>query len=79
MDPEDPESDPDHSQIISFFYLFRDILKVSAKSVYKFLSYLVHKCTNKQTNKPRQKQNLLGGGKDLFITLWVVGNIKRRI
>ena len=45
MDPEDPYSDPDHFQnvIISSFYLFRHILKISSKSVYKFLSYLVHK------------------------------------
>ena len=59
MDPEDPDSDPDHSQnwIISSFYLFRHILKISSKSVQKFLSYLVHK----PTNKPRYKHNLLGG------------------
>ena len=51
MYPEDPDSDPDHSQnlIISFFYLFRHILKISSKSVHKFLSYLVHKQTNGQT------------------------------
>ena len=56
----DPDSDPDHSQnlIISSFYPFRQILKISSKSVHKFLSYLVHKCTN----KPRQKHNLLGRG-----------------
>ena len=53
MDPEDPDSDPDHSQnlIISSFYLFRHILKISSKSVHKFLSYLVHKQTNKQTDR----------------------------
>ena len=45
MDPEDPYSDPDHFQnsIISSFYLFRYILKMSSKSVHKFFSYLVHK------------------------------------
>ena len=45
MDPEDPYSDPDHFQnsIISSFYLFRHILKISSKSVHKFLIYLVHK------------------------------------
>ena len=50
MDPEDPDSDPDHSQnlIISSFYLFRHILKITSKSVHKLLSYLVHKQTNKQ-------------------------------
>ena len=52
MDPEDPDSDPDHSQnlIISSFYLFRHILKISSKSVHKFFSYLVHKRTNKLIN-----------------------------
>ena len=45
MDPEDPYSDPDHFQnsIFSSFYLFRHILKISSKSVHKFLSYLVYK------------------------------------
>ena len=44
MDPEDPYSDPDHFQnsIISSFYLFRNILKISSKSVHNFLIYLVH-------------------------------------
>ena len=52
MDSEDPDSDLDYSQnwIISSFYLFRHILKTSSKSVHKFLSYLVHKRTNPQTN-----------------------------
>ena len=52
MDPEDPDSDPDHSQniIISSFYLFRHILKISSKSVHEFFCYLVHKQTNKSTN-----------------------------
>ena len=51
MDAEDPQTDPDHSQnlIISSFYLLRHILKISSKSVHKFLSYLVHKQTNGQT------------------------------
>ena len=45
MDPEDPYSDPNHFQnsAISSFYLFRHILKISSKSVHKFLIYLVHK------------------------------------
>ena len=69
MDPEDPDSYPDHSQnlIISFFYLFRHILKISPNSVHKFLSYLVHKRTNKLTNKPRRKHNLLGGGNNVAV------------
>ena len=51
MDPEYPDSDPNHSQnlIISSFYLFGHTLKISSKSVHKFLSYLVQKQTNKQT------------------------------
>ena len=64
MDPEDPDSDLDHFQnlIISSFYLFRHILKISSKSVNRFLSYLVHKQMDRQMDKPRQKHNLLGGG-----------------
>ena len=52
MDALDPASDPDHSQnlIISSFYLFRHILKISSKSVNNFLSYLVHKQTTGQTD-----------------------------
>ena len=47
MDPEDPDSDPDHSQnlIISSFYQFGPILKILSKSVCQFLSYLVYKQT----------------------------------
>ena len=49
MDPEDPDSDPDDSQnlIISSFYHFWHILKISSKFVCQFLGYLVHKQTNK--------------------------------
>ena len=52
MDPEDPYSDPNHFQnlTISSFYVFRHILKISSKSVHKFLSYLIHKQTDGQTN-----------------------------
>ena len=53
MDPEDPDSDPDNSQnlIIFSFYHFGHILKISSKSIRQFLSYLVHKQTNKQRTK----------------------------
>ena len=53
MDPEDQESDPNHSQnlITSSFYHFGYILKILSKSVHKFLSYLVHKQRNKQTDR----------------------------
>ena len=48
MDPEDPDSDPDHSQnLITSFYQFGHILKILSKSVCQFLSYLVHKQTNR--------------------------------
>ena len=52
MGPEDPDSDPDHSQnlITSSFYHFGHTLKILSKSVDKLLSYLVHKQTNGQTN-----------------------------
>ena len=53
MDPEDPDSDPDLSQnlIISSFYHFGHILKISSTSVCQFLSYVVHKQTNKERAK----------------------------
>ena len=62
MDLEDPDSDPEHFQnlIIFSFYLFRHILKILSKFVHRFLSYLVHKQMDRQTDKPRQKHNLLG-------------------
>ena len=65
MDPEDPDSDPDHSQnlIISSFYLFRHIVKISSKSVHKFLSYLVHKQTDGQTNPGKNITSLAEGSK----------------
>ena len=52
MDPEDPDSDPNHSQnlITFFFYHLGHILKILSKSVHKFLRYLVHKQTDGQIN-----------------------------
>ena len=66
MDPEDPDSDPDHSQnlIISSFYHFGHILKILSKSVHKFFSYLVHKQTNK--NKQALRPRLSGNFKVLL-------------
>ena len=51
MDPEDPDSDPDHSQnfITSSFYQFGHILKILSKSVFE-LSCLQ---TNKQIEGPK--------------------------
>ena len=64
MDPEDPDN-PDHSQnlIASSFYHFGHILKILSKSVHKFLSYLVHKQTDGQTQE--KTYNLLGGDKNM--------------
>ena len=64
MDPEDPDSDLNHSQtlITSSFYHFGHIVIILSKSAHKFLSYFVHKQTDGQTDKPRQKHNHLGGG-----------------
>ena len=52
MDPEDPDSDPNHCQnlITSSFYHFGHILTILSKSVHTFLSYLVHKQPDGQTN-----------------------------
>ena len=66
MDPEDPDSDPNHSQNLITSSFLPDILKILSKSVYKFVSYLVHKQTNRWTDKPRRKHNLLGGGNYLY-------------
>ena len=52
MDPEDPDSNPDHCQNFFFFLLpLQTYPENFIKSVHKFLSYLVHKRTNKLTNK----------------------------
>ena len=74
MDPEDPDSDPDHSQnlIVSLFYLFRYILKISSNSVHKFFELSCSQ-THKPTNKPRQKHSLLGGCKYTEYCLSICG------
>ena len=53
MNPEDPDSDPNHSQniIASSFYHFRHILKILSKSIHKFLNYLVHKQSDIRTDR----------------------------
>ena len=64
MDPEDLDY-PDHSKYNHFILLpFQTYPEILSKSVHKFLSYLVHKQTEGQTDKARQKHNgnLLGGG-----------------
>ena len=66
----DPDDYPNHPQnLISFsLYHFRHFLNISSKSVHKFLSSVV----NKQTNKPCQKHNLLGGGKYTYSWLYII-------
>ena len=53
-----PDCYLDHPQnlISSSSFHFRHFLKISSKSVHKFLSYVANKQTNKPTNKPTNKQ-----------------------
>ena len=55
---------PDHAQnfITSSFSNFRHSLKISERSIRNFLSYLANTQQDRQTDKLRQKHNLLGGG-----------------
>ena len=64
---------PDHPQSLTTCSLCyaRYNPKISERSVHNFLSYLVH--THRQTNKNRQKHNLLGGGKYSANVLQSVG------
>ena len=79
MDPEDPDN-PDHSQnlITSSFYHFRHILKILSKSVHKFLSYLVHKQTDGQTN-PGKNITSLAEVKNRYIVYKTRPNIYKEI
>ena len=58
---------PDHHQnlISSSLYYSGPVHKISSQSVYNFLSNVVHRQTNRQTNQRYQKHNLLcqGGNK----------------
>ena len=76
MDPEDPDSDPNHAQnlITSSFYHFGHILKILSKSVHKFLSDLDHKQTDGQTNPGETITSLA----EVIILLYtgVYGNLK---
>ena len=55
---------PDHHQnlISSSLYYSGPVHKISSKSVHNFLSNVVHRQTNKQTNQRHQKHNLLCQG-----------------
>jgi len=57
---------PDHPQNLTTCSLChaQHTLKISERSVYNFLSHLVHTHTDKQTNKVWQKHYLLGGSND---------------
>ena len=59
---------PDHHQnlISSYLYYSGPVHKISSQSVHNFLSNVVHRQTNKQTNQRYQKHNLLcqGGNKE---------------
>ena len=62
---------PDHHQnlISSSLYYPGPLRKISSKSVHNFLSYVVHRQTNKQTNQRYQKHNCQGGNKEInFLT-----------
>ena len=58
---------PDHHQnlISSYLYYSGPVHKISSQSVHNFLSNVVHRQTNRQTNQRYQKHNLLcqGGNK----------------
>ena len=59
---------PDHHQnlISSYLYYSGPVHKISSQSVHNFLSNVVHRQTNKQTNQRYQKHNLLcQGGKNI--------------
>ena len=57
----DPDSDPDHSQNLITWSLSHlgHILKISSKSLYKFLSYLSLKITEDPDSDPNHSQNLI--------------------
>ena len=76
MDPEDPDSDQNHSKnvITSSFYHFRHILKIISKSVNKFLSDLVHKQTDGKTNPGKNITSLTEVINLLYMVVY--GNLK---
>ena len=81
MDPGDPDSDLNHSQnlITSSFYHCGHILKILSKSVHKFLSYVVHKQTNKQTDgKTNPGENITSLAEVLKKSLIVYFNKKQQ-
>ena len=63
--------DPDRHQNLVIFSLayFQPSLKMSCKSVWKFLRIVANRQTDRQTDKQRRKHNLLGGGKNRQICI----------
>ena len=66
---------PDHHQnlITSSLYYPGPLHKISSQSVHSFLSNVVHKQTNKQTNQRYQKHNLLCQGGRVETSTLVLG------
>ena len=65
--------DPDHHQnlISSSLYYSGPVHKISSQSVHNFLSNVVHRQTDRQTNQRYQKHNLLcHGGNNSQCILW---------
>ena len=56
----DPDTDPDQHQnwITSSFSHAEHFLKISSKSIHYFLSYFVHRQTDRQTNSPENITSL---------------------
>ena len=70
---------PDHHQnlISSSLYYSGPVHKISSQSVHNFLSNVVHRQTNKQTNQRYQKHNLLcqGGNEPGYTITWRVYSV----
>jgi len=60
----DPDPDPDRQQnlIICLLAHCQPLLKISCKSVPKFLRKVANRQTDRQTDKQRRLRILLGGG-----------------
>ena len=63
---------PDHHQnlISSSLYYPGPLHKISSQSVPNFLSYVVHRQTDRQTNRRYQKHNLLCQGSKYIIKIY---------
>ena len=61
---------PDHHQnlISSYLYYSGPVHKISSQSVHNFLSNVVHRQTNRQTDKPTLPKNITSFAKEVIIT-----------